>query len=183
MTASRVIASIMNEPLHLPRGNARPQWTCRAVARDTEIAKFRRQMVILSMLEHLLTPISFAQIITSLFLAILFLQSGLDKAFNFADNFSWLQGHFSKTVFRGQVKSMLVCITITEVLAGAVALIGAAQCLIAGQKTFAIYGAQLAALDILLLFFGQRIAKDYAGAAALVPYFILCVGEIVLLTL
>jgi hypothetical protein len=46
-----------------------------------------------------------------------------------------------------------------------------------------MYGAQLASIDILLLFFGQRIAKDYAGAAALIPYFILCVGNILVLTL
>jgi hypothetical protein len=32
-----------------------------------------------------------------------------------------------------------------------------------------------------MLFFGQRLAKDYAGAAALVPYFILCAGAVVLL--
>jgi hypothetical protein len=24
------------------------------------------------------------------------------------------------------------------------------------------------------LFFGQRMAKDYAGAASLIPYFLLC---------
>jgi hypothetical protein len=46
-----------------------------------------------------------------------------------------------------------------------------------------MYGAQLATIDIVLLFFGQRIAKDYAGAASLVPYFILCVADVLLLTL
>ena len=120
---------------------------------------------------------------TSLFLAILFLQSGLDKVFNFADNLGWLTGHFSKTPFRGQVKLMLITITIAEVAAGVLALMGAGQIAMNGEKTFAMYGAQLAALDIVMLFFGQRIAKDYAGAASLVPYLILCVGQVVLLTL
>ena len=133
------------------------------------------------MLHTLLQPIPFAQLITSLFLAILFLQSGLDKVFNFADNLGWLTGHFSKTPFRGQVKMMLITITIAEVAAGVLALMGAGQIAMNGEKTFAMYGAQLAALDIVMLFFGQRIAKDYAGAASLVPYFILCVGQIVLL--
>jgi hypothetical protein len=32
----------------------------------------------------------------------------------------------------------------------------------------------------VMLFFGQRMAKDYAGAAALVPYFILSIGAILL---
>ena len=120
---------------------------------------------------------------TSLFLAILFLQSGLDKVFNFADNLGWLTGHFSKTPFRGQVKMMLITITIAEVAAGVLALMGAGQIAMNGEKTFAMYGAQLATLDIVMLFFGQRIAKDYAGAASLVPYFILCVGQVVLLML
>ena len=134
-------------------------------------------------MQNLLNPIHFSQLLTALFLAILFLQSGLDKVFNFGDNLSWLTGHFSKTPFRGQVKSMLITITITEVAAGVLALLGAGQIVLNGEKTFAMYGAQLAALNIAMLFFGQRIAKDYAGAASLVPYFILCIGEILLLTL
>ena len=134
-------------------------------------------------MQNLLNPIHFSQLITALFLAILFLQSGLDKVFNFGDNLSWLTGHFSKTLFRGQVKSMLITITITEVAAGVLALLGAGQIVLNGEKTFAMYGAQLAALNIAMLFFGQRIAKDYSGATSLVPYFIVCIGEILLLTL
>jgi hypothetical protein len=45
-----------------------------------------------------------------------------------------------------------------------------------GDASWAIAGAQLAALNIVMLFFGQRLAKDYAGAASLVPYFILSAG-------
>ncbi len=135
------------------------------------------------MLNNLLNPIPFAQLMTSLFLAILFLQSGLDKVFNFADNLGWLTGHCSKTPFSGQVKLMLITITIAEVAAGVLALLGALQIAMSGEKTLAMYGAQLATLDIVMLFFGQRIAKDYAGAASLVPYFILCVGQVVLLML
>ncbi len=133
------------------------------------------------MLNQLLQPILFAQCVTALFLAILFLQSGLDKVFNFADNLGWLTGHFSKTSFRGQVKMMLITITIVEVAAGVLTLLGAGQIAWSGEKTFAMYGAQLATLNILMLFFGQRIAKDYAGAATLVPYFILCVAQVLLL--
>ena len=134
-------------------------------------------------MQNLLNPIHFSQLLTALFLAILFLQSGLDKVFNFGDNLGWLTGHFSKTPFRGQVKVMLITITITEVAAGVLALLGAGQIVLNGEKTFAMYGAQLAALNIAMLFFGQRIAKDYPGATSLVPYFIVCIGEILLLTL
>jgi hypothetical protein len=34
----------------------------------------------------------------------------------------------------------------------------------------------LSVTAILMLFFGQRLAKDYVGAAALVPYFIVAGG-------
>ena len=33
----------------------------------------------------------------------------------------------------------------------------------------------LAVLALLMLFFGQRMAKDYGGAAGLVPYFLVAV--------
>ena len=36
-------------------------------------------------------------------------------------------------------------------------------------------------LAILALFFGQRMTKDYAGAAVLVPYFLLALAAIYLL--
>jgi hypothetical protein len=45
----------------------------------------------------------------------------------------------------------------------------------------ALWGAELATLNIVMLFLGQRIAKDYAGAASLVPYFLLCVGTVLLM--
>jgi diacylglycerol kinase len=45
----------------------------------------------------------------------------------------------------------------------------------------AYLGAVLAAVNIIALFFGQRVAKDYAGAAVLVPYFLLAMTGIFLL--
>ena len=133
-----------------------------------------------TMLQQLLEPIFFAQCITSLFLAVLFLQSGIDKVVDYRGNQSWLIGHFAKSPLRSQVNFMLPVITLAEVAAGIFALLGAIELLRSGDRTFALYGAELAALDILMLFFGQRIAKEYAGAAALVPYFILCIIAIVL---
>ena len=133
------------------------------------------------MIEQLLTPLTFAQLVTMLFLAVLFLQSGVDKVIDFAGNYQWLQGHFAKSPLRSHVKMMLITMTVTEVIAGILALCGAAQLAMSGEKMFALYGAQLAALNILMLFFGQRVAKEYVGAAVLVPYFMLCVGAVVLL--
>lgn len=129
----------------------------------------------------LLLPIPSMQFLATAMIAILFLQSGIDKVIDFGGNLSWLQGHFSKSPLRGQVKAMLVVVTVTEITAGALAAGGAAQLAFSGGTGLALWGSQLAAANVVMLFFGQRIAKDYAGAASLVPYFVLCAGCAVLL--
>ena len=133
------------------------------------------------MIERLLEPVTAAQVLVTAMLAICFLQSGIDKVVDFRGNLAWLTGHFSKTPFRGQVAPMLAVITILECAAGALCAVGVVQIALGNGTKAALYGAELSALNIVLLFFGQRIAKDYAGAATLVSYFILCVGAIVLL--
>lgn len=132
-------------------------------------------------LDRLLDPLASAQTLVALLLAILFLQSGLDKVLDFKGNREWLTGHFAKSPLRGQVLPMLGVITITECAAGGLALAGAVAIAFSGETGLAMAGAQLSALNIVMLFFGQRLAKDYAGAAALVPYFILSIGAILLL--
>ncbi|MCC5945450.1 MAG: DoxX family protein [Bernardetiaceae bacterium] len=113
------------------------------------------------------------QSLTAALLAILFLQSGLDKVFNWKGNLEWLTGHFSKTFLAGSVPFMLAVVTLAEVLAGAFSAIGVVMILFTASTGFAFIGALLSALSLLMLFFGQRIAQDYPGAASLIPYFIL----------
>lgn len=108
--------------------------------------------------------------------AILFLQSGLDKAFNWKGEMTWLTGHFAKSPLKGTVPLLLPVITAVELSAGSCAAIGAVQVALNGDATLGAWGCALGALAITLLFFGQRVAKDYAGAASLVPYFLLCAG-------
>ena len=133
------------------------------------------------MLETLLSPTVSAQLLTLAILAILFLQSGLDKVVDFKGNLAWLQGHFAKSPLAGQVTPMLAVITLTETAAGALAAIGAVMLVVDGSTTIGLYACQLCALNTVMLFFGQRLAKDYAGAASLVPYFILSAGAILLM--
>jgi hypothetical protein len=113
------------------------------------------------------------QIFVSSFLAILFLQSGIDKVFDRRGNLEWLKGHFAKSPLAGMVPALLICITILEVAAGALSAIGCLLVILLKNSTIALYGAIFSAAAITALFFGQRIAKDYAGAAVLVPYFLL----------
>jgi diacylglycerol kinase len=113
------------------------------------------------------------QIFASAFLAILFLQSGIDKVVDRRGNFEWLKVHFAKSPLAGMVPTLLICITILEVAAGALSAIGCVLVILLKDSTIASYGAIFSAAAITALFFGQRIAKDYAGAAVLVPYFLL----------
>ena len=121
------------------------------------------------------------QILVSAFLAILFLQSGIDKIIDRRGNLDWLKGHFAKSPLAGMVPLMVLVITLLELAAGALSAVGCALIIFSRDSTLAFYGAIIAAVSILALFFGQRIAKDYAGAATLVPYFLLTLAAIYLL--
>ena len=125
--------------------------------------------------------IYFLQILVSAFLAILFLQSGIDKIVDRRGNLEWLKGHFAKSPLAGIVPAMVTVITILEVTAGALSAIGCALIIFSRSPTVAFYGAVISAIAILALFFGQRMAKEYAGAAVLVPYFLLALAAIYLL--
>jgi hypothetical protein len=121
------------------------------------------------------------QILVSAFLAILFLQSGIDKIVDRQGNLEWLKGHFAKSPLAGVVPLMVTAITFLEVAAGALSAIGCALIIFSHSSTIAFYGAVVSAIAILALFFGQRMAKEYAGAAILVPYFLLTLVAIFLL--
>lgn len=121
------------------------------------------------------------QIFASAFLAILFLQSGIDKVVDRRGNSEWLKGHFAKSPLAGIVPALLICITIVEIAAGTFSAVGCVFVILSRDSTLAFYGAVVSAVAILALFLGQRMAKDYAGAAVLVPYFLLTLVAIYLL--
>ncbi len=105
--------------------------------------------------------------------AVLFIQSGFDKISDRKGNLEWLTGHFSKTLLAGFVPILLTMITLMELGSGLLAGAGVIYFLITSSTLVIFWAAVLAAVALLSLFFGQRIAKDYPGAASIVPYFIL----------
>jgi diacylglycerol kinase len=121
------------------------------------------------------------QILISAFLAILFLQSGIDKIVDRRGNRAYLDQHFAKSPLAATVGPMFLVITILEVSAGALSGVGCALLLLSHDSTVAYLGAVLGAINLTALFFGQRVAKDYVGAAVLVPYFLLAITAIYLL--
>jgi hypothetical protein len=116
----------------------------------------------------------------ALLVSILFIQSGLDKVFDWKGNLDWLTGHFEKTFLAGMVPMMLATITVMEVATGFLAAAGIVHYLAAGSTAVMFLAGVLGSASIAALFFGQRLAKDYPGAAVLVPYFILMVVLMVL---
>lgn len=68
---------------------------------------------------------------------------------------------------------MLATVTLMEIATGFLAAAGIIYFLAAGSLNMIFAASIIGAASITALFFGQRIAKDYAGAAVLVPYFIL----------
>jgi uncharacterized membrane protein YkgB len=131
---------------------------------------------------HTLTgAIYLTQIFGSAFLAILFLQSGIDKIIDHRGNLEWLKGHFAKSPLAGVVPVLLTALTLLELAAGALSAIGCLIIIVSRETTLAFYGAVISAVAIIALFFGQRMAKDYAGAGVLVPYFLLALVAIYLL--
>jgi hypothetical protein len=121
------------------------------------------------------------QLLVSAFVAVLFLQSGLDKVFDRPGNRAYLDEHFARSPLAKTVGPMFLTVTILEVTAGFLSGLGFLQLLIFRSSALGFYGALIAAANLVALFFGQRVSKDYAGAAALVPYFLLALVAIVIL--
>ncbi len=120
-----------------------------------------------------ISPEKILRLLFSAMIAILFLQSGIDKIMNWSGEKGFYQEHFKKTFLKSLVGVLMPVITVSEVLAGALSAIGIVIYLAGGSADFAILGMFLACISVIQLFFGQRIAKDYAGSAVLIPYFLL----------
>ena len=127
---------------------------------------------------ELLAGFWIVQVFVSLFLSILFLQSGLDKVFDWNGNLGWLKEHFSKTLLKNKVPLMLAVVAIVELSAGIFSALGVLEAAVFKTYCSSLAGTLLAGLALILLFFGQRVARDYAGAAVLVGYFILVVIDL-----
>ncbi|WKD85513.1 hypothetical protein KCTC32516_00854 [Polaribacter huanghezhanensis] len=122
------------------------------------------------------------EILILLFLIVTFLQSGMDKVLDWNGNLSFIKGHFSNSPLKNMVPLLLAVILIVEVLASLFMIFGIYQLATNGIKTYALLGTELAALTLILLLIGQRLAKDYAGAMTLAVYFATTIFGVYLLS-
>ena len=112
------------------------------------------------------------ELLLLLFMVITFLQSGIDKLIDWGGNLSWLKGHFSETPLKAIVPMMLATVLVLELVAGTLCAVGFFQLVSGNSSTLAFYGAVLCCITLLMLLFGQRVAKDYEGAMTIVIYFV-----------
>jgi uncharacterized membrane protein YphA (DoxX/SURF4 family) len=123
-----------------------------------------------------------ASILLLAFLAITFIQSGYDKLFYWKDNLDWLKEHFAKTQLKNLVRLALLNILVLELISGILCVVGAIELFVSNGRTFGLYGAVFSSITLLMLLFGQRLAKDYDGARTIVIYFIPAVMAVLLLS-
>jgi hypothetical protein len=121
---------------------------------------------------HPAVPETTLCILASLFFTILFLQSGIDKVIDWKGNLEFHARHFAGSPLERWSPSMLFVVTVLEITCGALSLAGGGFVLFSGQTTLSHDAFILAGVIFLALFAGQRLSKDYAGAASLVPYFL-----------
>ena len=131
-------------------------------------------------MQNLLANIT--EILLLTFLVITFLQSGFDKIFDWKGNISWLKEHFSKTFMANMVPLNVAVILILEMIAGVLCAIGIYQLIVNDDKTLGLYGAILSCVVLLMLLFGQRIAKDYDGARTIAIYFVPAIFAVFMLS-
>ena len=123
----------------------------------------------------------FGRLAVSAFFAIAFLQSAADKWMDSKGNLEFLTEHFGSSPLRGLVSPMFWAITVLESVAGVLSAVGAIQILIGAGTALALGGIVLSMISLLSLFFGQRLAKDYAGAVVLASYFAVALLGLMLL--
>ncbi len=118
-------------------------------------------------------PMELCQILIAIFLFIAFFQSGLDKVVDRKGNLDFLKAHFSDSPVIKIIPIMLLVLTFLEIIGSLMLGYGVYYAFVNRSTLWIFYGFVVIAITIIILFAGQRIAKDYLGAADLVPYFIL----------
>lgn len=121
------------------------------------------------------------EVLVLLFLTVTFLQSGIDKLFDWKGNVAFIKDHFKNSPLKNTVPLLLAIILVLEIVAGFCMLFGIYELYTSGAKEIALLGTELCAVTLIFLLIGQRLAKDYAGAMSLAVYFIITLWGLFLL--
>ena len=119
--------------------------------------------------------IEIAQILVSIFFSIIFFQSSIDKINDREGNLKFFNQHFKETFFQNYTSISLNLLVLLEITSAFLSFLGVFYKLLHHDSIFIYYGLLMSAIVLLSLLLGQRLAKDYAGAADITIYFILCI--------
>jgi putative oxidoreductase len=124
-------------------------------------------------MSFLTDPAALARLFVTAFFAVVFLQSAADKLLDRSGNIAYFSDHFKNSPFPPEAIPLLFWIlTSIEATAGVLCGLG----ILVGSfrhegMGVASTGLAFASLALLCLLVGQRLAKDYAGAAVVAAYF------------
>ncbi|MGE3535918.1 MAG: DoxX family protein [Candidatus Tectimicrobiota bacterium] len=115
-------------------------------------------------------PLWCGRVAVTVFFALAFAQSAVDKLVDRQGNLAYFSGHFATSPLRHLVVPLFWAITLLEAVAGLLCSLGAVGMILGLGAGLALWGLLCALLSLLCLFFGQRLAKDYAGAVVIASY-------------
>ena len=118
-------------------------------------------------------PLVLCQVFIAIFLSIAFLQSGFDKIIDRKGNEDYFKSQFSDSILKSITSFLLSILTVLELTGGIMLIYGIYFAFVERTTLWIFYGLAILAITTIALFAGQRVAKDYLGAADIVPYFIL----------
>lgn len=118
-------------------------------------------------------PLVLCQVLIAILMMITFLQSSFDKIINRKENLEFFNSHFANSPLRRFTSLLLSIITVMEFIGGFMLVYGIYFVFVERTTLWIFYGFILVSLTLIALFTGQRLAKDYVGAADLIPYFTL----------
>jgi amino acid permease len=108
-----------------------------------------------------------------LFLIATLGESGTGKVLDWSGNRAYFSQQFKSTPLAGTIGVFFPLVTLMELATAVLSLLGLWQMWLSdGSTVWAIRAVALGSLTFIALIFGQRMAKDYAGAAGIVPYLI-----------
>jgi hypothetical protein len=116
-----------------------------------------------------------ATVLVLVFLTITFIMSAHDKLFHWNDNMAWMKPHFEKTILKNYVPQAVGVLVFFELIAGISCVVGIIELYINGGRMFGFYGAVFSCISLLMMLFGQRLAKDFDGARTIAIYFVIAI--------
>lgn len=122
-----------------------------------------------------------AEILILIYLIITFTYSFMEKIFDWKNTVNYYRDHFRNTFLKNLIPFLLTVVIIMEMITVYFCITGVYALLTDAGNQLSLYGLFFAALTLMGLMLGQRIAKDYAGAMNITVYFILTVIGILLL--